>query len=1208
MCMGRQDGAVNNERGIQVKRMSIWLPYSAIAVILLIAIPMASGQVEEGTPVFDVPIFPTVLIILDTSGSMAETPYRTLGGDPVLVGTKAWKREVKTDSSGNPVYDSSGSPEWTDVDRSKEDPFAEGVDPDVYLTGGNHPASKLYKAKLALNKVLPEVDTVNLGFATFLQERVPRVKALYYRKVKNQASAEYREYYEFAWFTTLGQWMNQSKGTQYYIDPATLQVVPHSSCPYNSGDILDDELALPGDIPPDASEAEIQCSPIPLKPGTFPAPPKTPNFSGSPNGWSLVPQKGFTEVSLADGTRVNVSRCCFDYALVRYPNTLVTPDDYHPHTWSYTHQRPTLGSIASSCYNRQWEWAVQHDPYYPADGLSNDYLGDPNERGNYYGDDHIFFVHLPDPSFDDNAEAARKNRKKILSFISLERETDPTFDCHVAPVNESDTSCDFCPHGTKKDTDGMRKVFRQFTCMPFTDSIACGGWTPLGQVLGSARKYYLSYFAQGTKYQQQCRENCVILLTDGRSNCRDNSSKDPDDPVQAAADLLNLALKENGECIEVPVKTYVIGFGLDAESRSLCNAIAVAGGTSKAYFATSMEAAVSALGKILGRGPQGHYTRSDPVIVGTDALYTGFFQLPSWKGHLKKYSLVEEWWRQDPKEWYTEDVRWYGGGSKDETGLLLDGDAGARLSTQRDTSRVIYTADHARSGENKRVEFTEGNAGDDGDLVKAGLVTTGFQSAAEMVSFIRDIGYGQKANGNVSWKLGDIYHSTPVVVREPLHKELREDDRVLKRTPVVLVGANDGMVHAFDDADGKELWGYIPQCVLEKLHTLADGHEFFIDLDIKAADVMFNGDWRTVLMGGLRQGGRHYFALDITHTDDPLPLWEVTHAAMGQTWSTPSFGRIPVGGLDRYVAFVAGGYDPDADAEAGNAFYIIDSATGEFLHEFTKIGDDDEDFPAQVRAVDLDNDGFIERVYFVSTKGKLFRLHIDPEQGVDSKPTMIFDPGSYDYGKKEMIKGIAEAVPVTRIVSSDVTFDGNVSISQRSSFYAPAVMRTEYLPHNYLIHYGTGDDLNVLDEDSQDFFFEIEDCDAESKGLVESRCNWVYIFEPGEKCLSRPVTFDYIVYFTTYNPYQCGRGEGYVYGITTSSRLGVRGDPALSYDLDRNPSGKKCYRAGGISGIPSSPLVNNGSVIGNSSQDPTGLWKLKINEVPDRIRSWQELF
>ena len=59
-----------------------------------------------------------------------------------------------------------------DVTRSS-DPFAAGVNPDVYLTGGNHPASKLYKAKLALNKVLPQVDNVNFGFATYLQTRDP---------------------------------------------------------------------------------------------------------------------------------------------------------------------------------------------------------------------------------------------------------------------------------------------------------------------------------------------------------------------------------------------------------------------------------------------------------------------------------------------------------------------------------------------------------------------------------------------------------------------------------------------------------------------------------------------------------------------------------------------------------------------------------------------------------------------------------------------------------------------------------------------------------------------------------------------------------------------------------------------------------------------------------------------------------------------------
>ncbi len=73
-------------------------------------------------------------------------------------------------------------------------------DDNKYATGGNHPDSKMYQAKLALKKFLTSgaiktTDTdpvtgisserylMNIGFATFLQARLPKTRAKYYYKV-----------------------------------------------------------------------------------------------------------------------------------------------------------------------------------------------------------------------------------------------------------------------------------------------------------------------------------------------------------------------------------------------------------------------------------------------------------------------------------------------------------------------------------------------------------------------------------------------------------------------------------------------------------------------------------------------------------------------------------------------------------------------------------------------------------------------------------------------------------------------------------------------------------------------------------------------------------------------------------------------------------------------------------------------------------------
>lgn len=196
-----------------------------------------------------------------------------------------------------------------------------------------------------------------------------------------------------------------------------------------------------------------------------------------------------------------------------------------------------------------------------------------------------------------------------------------------------------------------------------------------------------------------------------------------------------------------------------------------------------------------------------------------------------------------------------------------------------------------------------------------------------------------------AWKLGDIFHSSPVVVDPPLPSDGVLCARGLSRqcipslwaTPVlndatvgnaydgyakstdyktrrkvILVGANDGMVHAvnggkwlpgqddpnttgldeskppFDgyferENSGDELWAFVPPDQLAKLHLLAGTtHNIFVDGTPMVRDVWVDGtgnglhsattaddkkqrwEFHTVLVMNERRGGVHHFALDIT--------------------------------------------------------------------------------------------------------------------------------------------------------------------------------------------------------------------------------------------------------------------------------------------------------------------------------------------------------
>jgi type IV pilus assembly protein PilY1 len=155
------------------------------------------------------------------------------------------------------------------------------------------------------------------------------------------------------------------------------------------------------------------------------------------------------------------------------------------------------------------------------------------------------------------------------------------------------------------------------------------------------------------------------------------------------------------------------------------------------------------------------------------------------------------------------------------------------------------------------------------------------------------------------WKLGDPIHSTPTIVAAPKARyDLLYGDptyttfyqQYRTRRQVVYVGANDGMLHAFnggyyhkgdnpatpavvehgwytknpnDNSSGPnlgaELWSFIPYQLLPQLQWLARTdytHVYYVDLKPTVAeariftpDADHPGGWGTILIGGFRMGG-----------------------------------------------------------------------------------------------------------------------------------------------------------------------------------------------------------------------------------------------------------------------------------------------------------------------------------------------------------------
>lgn len=283
--------------------------------------------------------------------------------------------------------------------------------------------------------------------------------------------------------------------------------------------------------------------------------------------------------------------------------------------------------------------------------------------------------------------------------------------------------------------------------------------------------------------------------------------------------------------------------------------------------------------------------------------------------------------------------------------------------------------------------------------------------------------------------LGGVVHSKPKQVSYgadfTTDGEISNDES--DRDDYIMFGSMDGALHLVSAEKGEEAFAFIPKTIIkQQLKALKADSEgavgrtvFGVDAPWTSSSVLeydFSGTPKKVkatsvkAYGGLRMGGKGIYGLDLTTATTPKFLFSKTSndagfSRLGQVWSEPTVAKIRMKKGTKYeskdVIIVAGGYDTcyenpsfklqtsgdnkscDKKTQAeGNAVYILDASDGSIISSISGSDSDSGTNHTQVTsmkhsvvggvtALDRDDDGNIDHLYYADLGGSVYRADLN---------------------------------------------------------------------------------------------------------------------------------------------------------------------------------------------------------------------------------------
>ncbi|WP_201594066.1 pilus assembly protein [Psychrobacter fulvigenes] len=263
------------------------------------------------------------------------------------------------------------------------------------------------------------------------------------------------------------------------------------------------------------------------------------------------------------------------------------------------------------------------------------------------------------------------------------------------------------------------------------------------------------------------------------------------------------------------------------------------------------------------------------------------------------------------------------------------------------------------------------------------------------------------------------------------------------RDDYVMFGSMEGALHIASADSGQESLAFIPKTILtnqiqalQPEGSIANAPAFGVDApwsvqgsykyDFSSPTSESSGKIiadKVYVYGGLRQGGKGLYGLDVSSLNSPKMLFSIDtstdgYQALGKVWSEPVSGRIRVGtgkNSIKDVIIFGGGYDEcyedptyrlgATDNEFtecqssvksmadGNAVYIADAKTGEVIWSISgrssgasgkhiQVPEMKHSVVSKITTLDRDDDGMIDHLYFGDLGGQLFRVDLRNGQSI----------------------------------------------------------------------------------------------------------------------------------------------------------------------------------------------------------------------------------